>query len=73
MIAPANASARRLWARMLRLQLALWAMRAARAFDALAERLLPEDFRRARDDARATHAPKLPCQPWFHAKRRKLP
>ncbi len=44
MIAPANVSARRLWARMLRLQAVLWARRAARAYDRLADRLLLEDF-----------------------------
>lgn len=50
MIAPTSAANRRLWARIWRIQLALWAMRSARALDALAERLLPEDFRRGRED-----------------------
>ncbi len=43
-----NAKAR-LWARIARIQLALWAMRGAQALDALADRLLPEDFRRGRE------------------------
>ncbi len=72
MIAPANADARRLFVRMWRLRLALWAMHAARAFDALAERLLPEDFRRAGDGAGAARAPNLPCQALLHVKRREL-
>lgn len=59
---------RRIW----RLQLALWAIRAARAFDALAERLLPEDFRRARVGAMAARAPNFPCEASFHAKRWEL-
>ncbi|MFA6204689.1 MAG: hypothetical protein WC689_00595 [Methylocystis sp.] len=49
MTSPANTKAR-LWARIARIQLALWAMRGAQALDALADRLLPEDFRRGRDD-----------------------
>jgi hypothetical protein len=45
MTPPAAAKAR-LWARIARIQLALWTMRAARALDALAKRLLPADLKR---------------------------
>ncbi len=50
MSAPAYTEAHRLWIRIIRIQLALWAMRGAQALDALAEWLLPEDFRRGRED-----------------------
>jgi hypothetical protein len=46
MTAPANATKLRIFARIWRVGLALWAMRGAHALDALAERLLPEDLRR---------------------------
>ncbi len=49
MIAPANATKLWLSARLLRIGLALLAMRGAHALDALAERLLPEDLRRGHD------------------------
>jgi hypothetical protein len=47
----ASAAARtHLWARIVRVGLALWAMRGAVALDALAERLLPEDLRHSSAD-----------------------
>jgi hypothetical protein len=49
MTPPAAAKAR-LWARIARIQLALWAMRAARALDATAGLLLPSDVRLGRED-----------------------
>jgi hypothetical protein len=49
MTPPAAAKAR-LWVRIVRIQLALWIMRAAQALDRLADLLLPEDFRRGRED-----------------------
>jgi hypothetical protein len=47
---PLAAAKARLFARIVRIQLALLAMRAARSLDALAEWLLPGDFRRGRED-----------------------
>jgi len=51
MTSPANTEAHRLWVRIVRIQLALWAMRGAQALDALANHLLPEDFRLGREDS----------------------
>jgi hypothetical protein len=42
---PANDKAH-LWARIVRIQLARWAMRASQIFDDLAEWILPTDLRR---------------------------
>jgi len=50
MTAPANATIYQLLARIWRMRLARWAMRASRAFDDLAEWILPADLRRGRDD-----------------------
>lgn len=47
MTAPANATIRSLWARVWRIRLGRYAMRASRALADLAERLLPEDLRRS--------------------------
>lgn len=46
MTAPANANVRALFVRIWRIRLARWAMRSSRAFNDLAEWLLPEDLRR---------------------------
>jgi hypothetical protein len=46
MSALSNPATRQLWARIVRVWLALWALRGARALGELAERLLPADLRR---------------------------
>lgn len=46
MSVPGHTATRRLWVRIVRVGMALWAMRGAHALDALAERLLPENLQR---------------------------
>ncbi len=48
MMAPANATKLRIFARIWRVGLALWAMRGAQALDDLAEWIMPDDLKRRR-------------------------
>lgn len=48
MMAPANATKLRIMARIVRVSLALLAMRGAHILDALAEWILPDDLKRRR-------------------------